>query len=129
MARRGKGGRAKRVATPAVAALAGLPVGAELLASVAGLDLSALPGFDLPLVLRAVYRLGNHVRALLLDVVAEIMHRKDPDGTRAGEWDAVGVHEVRAALALSRTAANSLNHLAQDLHERLPQVLAAMRDG
>jgi hypothetical protein len=129
MARRGKGKRSRRVATPAVAALAGLPPGADLLAAIAGLDLSSLTGYDLPLVLRAVYRLGNHTRALLLDVVAEIMRRKDPDGTGSGSWDAVGVHEVRAALAMSRTAANSLNHLAQDLHERLPQVLDAMRDG
>jgi hypothetical protein len=63
MARRGKARRAKRVATPAVAALAGLPAGVDLLAAVAGLNLSSLPGFDLPLVLRAVYRLGNHTRA------------------------------------------------------------------
>jgi hypothetical protein len=117
------------VATPAVAALAGLPAGVDLLTAIAGLNLSSLPGFDLPLVLRAVYRLGNHTRALLLDVVAEIMRRKDPDGVGSGDWDAVAVHEVRAALALSRTAANRLNSLAQDLHQRLPQVLEAMRDG
>jgi len=129
MARRGKGPRGRRVATPAVAALAGLPPGADLLAAIARLNLSSLAGYDLPLVLRAVYRLGNHVRALLFDVVAEIMRRKDPDGIGTGDWDAVAVHEVRAALAMSRTAANSLNHLVQDLHERLPQVLAAMRDG
>jgi hypothetical protein len=129
MARRGKGTRTKRVATPAVAALQDLSPGADLLAAISALELSSLPGYDLPLVLRAVYRLGNHVRALLFDVVAEIMRRKDPDGLGTGDWDAVGVHEVRAALAMSRTAANSLNHLAQDLHERLPQVLDAMREG
>jgi Domain of unknown function (DUF222) len=118
------------VATPAVAALVGLPAGAELLSAVAGLELSSLSGFDVPLVLRAVYRLGNHVRALLLDVVVETMRRKDPQfGAWSDSWDEVGVHEVRAALTMSRTAANSLNRLARDLCERLPQVLAAMRSG
>ena len=59
--------RPLRVASAPVAALAAIPAGPELCVALAGLDLPSLTGFDIPLVLKARYRQGNHERAQLLD--------------------------------------------------------------
>ena len=97
----------------------------------AELDLPSLTGFDAVLVVKARNRQGNHERGHLLVGVAEVMRRKDPDyGAHDMErWDEVGANEIRAALMLTRRAANSLCGLARDLAVRLPMVLTAMTDG
>ena len=65
--------RPVRVASAPVAALAAIPAGPRLCAALAALDLQALTGFDIPLVLKARYRQGNHERAQLLHTVLEVM--------------------------------------------------------
>ena len=114
-----------------VAALAAFPAGPQLSAALAELDLASLSGFDTVLVLKARNRQSNHERGLLVATVAEVMRRKDPDyGVHdMDSWDEVGMHEIRAALMLTRRSANSLCGLARDLAVRLPTVLAAMTDG
>jgi hypothetical protein len=68
----------------------------------------------MPLVVKARYRQGNHERAQLLETVFEVMRRKDPEfGADDYGTDQVGMHELRAALAMTRQAANALCALAQ----------------
>ena len=119
------------MASAAVAALAQIPAGAGLAVALAQLDLSALTGYEMVLVLRARYRQGNHDRAMLLVTLAEVMRRTDPDYGRVilDSGDEVAAHEIRAALTLTRPAANALAGLARDLTVRLPAVLSAMHTG
>src|SRR5262245_10786362 len=128
--------RGSRVVCGPVAALPGVPAGPGLASALSGLLLPALTGHELVLVLRALYRQSNHDRALLLETVAEIQRRKDPAFGLYGDesdvdeepsggcsrWgeDAVGAAEVRAALMLTRQAANALARLAKDLTVRMP---------
>ncbi len=123
--------RSRPVPSAPVAALATIPAGPRLSAALAELDLPSLTGFDAVLVVKARNRQGNHERGQLLVTVAEVMRRKDPDyGAHDMEsWDEVGSNEIRAALMLTRRAANSLCGLARDLAVRLPTVLAAMTAG
>jgi hypothetical protein len=123
--------RSRPVPSAPVAALAAIPVGPQLSAALAQLDLAAVSGFDAVLVLKARNRQSNHERGHLLTTVGEVMRRKDPDyGAHDMEsWDEVGMPEVRAALMLTRRAANSVCGLARDLLVRLPAVLAAMTGG
>src|SRR5688572_15007149 len=122
--------RPGRVASAPVAALATIPAGPRLALALAALDFTALTGFDMPLVVKARYRQGNHERAQLLETVFEVMRRKDPEfGADDYGTDQVGMHELRAALAMTRKAANALCALALDLKLRLTAVLAAMHDG
>ncbi len=122
--------RPGRVASAPVAALATIPAGPRLALALAALDFTALTGFDMPLVVKARYRQGNHERAQLLETVFEVMRRKDPEfGADDYGTDQVGMHELRAALAMTRKAANTLCALALDLKLRLPAVLAGMHEG
>src|SRR5882672_8862252 len=124
-----KSKRSRPVPSAPVAALATIPAGPQLGAALAELDSASLSGFDTVLVLKARTRQSNHERGLLVATVAEVMRRKDPEyglHDDTDSWDEVGVHEIRAALMLTRRSANSLCGLARDLAVRLPTVLAAM---
>jgi hypothetical protein len=126
--------KARRTQPPvsaAVAALAGLPA---LSTALAGIDLSAVNGYEMVLVLQARHRQDNHERGMFLAAVAETLRRTDSEHGVLAEHErrnrrAWNIGELRAALALTRTAANSLAALANDLAERLPSVLAAMVSG
>jgi hypothetical protein len=117
----------------AVAGLADIPVGPELAAALAALDLKALTGSQVVDVLKARYRQHNHERAQLLAVTAEVMHRNEPDSTESipsdvwpGEFAA---DEIRAALVLSRNAAQKLCMFAEDVLRRLPEIQQAFVAG
>src|SRR5258705_1095248 len=114
--------RSRPAPSAPVAALATIPAGPQLAAALAELDPASLCGFDTVLVLKARNRQSNHERGLLVATVAEVMRRKDPDyGMHdLDRFDEVGVHEIRAALMLTRRSANSLCGLARDLAGRLP---------
>ncbi|HEY7224834.1 MAG TPA: hypothetical protein VH561_14750, partial [Micromonosporaceae bacterium] len=142
------------VACAAVAALAEVPVGPGLAAALAQIRIGGLSGFDKVLLLRARHRQDNHERGLLLQAVAAVALHTDPDPTDPDPADpdpadpgpdeggddgdggvgGVGVlvpdvDEVRAALVLTRRAAQGLCGLAVDLVARMPAVLAAMIAG
>ncbi len=132
--------RPKPEASAPVAALASLPVGPQLAVALAGIDESALTGFEVVLFLRAVQRQVNHYSGRRLGGVGAVMLRRDPDsGGVAPEPellvrgrqlpDEVGSAEVRAALVLTRRKANETCGLAGDLLVRLPQVRAAVIAG
>jgi len=107
----------------AVAALERTPAGPALAGLLAGLDPTVLSGAECVLLMRARYRQSSHERGQLLAVVDEVRRRgvadaagfgADPD--QAGEFAA---DEVRAALVLTRRAAEDLCHLAEDLAHRV----------
>ena len=114
-----------------VDALADLPAGPGLAAALAELDLDRVPGLGLTYVMAARYRQANHERGELLVTIARLLRYGLPGGATAvlRDPDEFAADEVRAALRLTRSAANRLCDLAWDLHRRLPAVLAAMCDG
>jgi hypothetical protein len=114
----------------AVAALAHTPVGPALAVALARLDLRALTESQVVDVLLARYRQHNHEKAQLLAVTAEVMHRSDPGGPETDQWPGeFAADEVRAALVLSRNAAQKLCLFAEDVVRRLPDVQQAFVAG
>jgi hypothetical protein len=112
--------------------LADIAPGPELARVLAGLELSRLSGFDCVEVLKAQYRQANHERARVMAAMAEVgVCGLVPEGdlTRRVLPDEFSADEVRAALVLTRRAAQAQFWLAHDLVRRLPQVHAAMDAG
>ncbi|HWR46793.1 MAG TPA: DUF222 domain-containing protein [Pseudonocardiaceae bacterium] len=113
--------------------LAGISPGPELARILAGLELSRLSGFDCVEVLKAQYRQANHERARVMAAMVEVgVCGPVPAGeelTRMAVPDEFSADEIRAALVLTRRAAESQFWLAHDLVTRLPQVHAAMHAG
>ncbi len=98
----------------------------------AGLELSRLSGFDCVEVLKAQYRQANHKRARVLAAMAEVGlcgAETDDELLRMAAPNEFSADEVRAALVLTRRAAEAQFWLAHDLVTRLPQVYAAMDAG
>ncbi|HET9116825.1 MAG TPA: DUF222 domain-containing protein, partial [Pseudonocardiaceae bacterium] len=113
--------------------LAEIAPGPELASILAGIDLSRLSGFDCVRVLKAQYRQSNHERARVLAAMAEVglcgVAPADDELRRMALPDEFSADEVRAALVLTRRAAQDQFSLGWDLVTRLPQVHAAMDDG
>ena len=117
---------------PIAAAVAGLARHrgrAGLAAALAPLeDLAALTGSQCVDVLKARYRQGNHERAQLFAVIAEVMHRGQADTSMFEEYPGeFAADEVRAALVMTRRAADALCDLAEGVARRLPAVQAGLR--
>ncbi len=113
--------------------LAEIAPGPELARVLAGIELSRLSGFDCVQVLKAQYRQANHERARVLAVMAEVglcgVGPADDELRRRAFPDEFSADEVRAALVLTRRAAEAQLWLGWDLVTRLPQVHAAMDAG
>lgn len=112
--------------------LADIAPGPELARVLAGFELSRLSGFDCVEVLKAQYRQANHERARVLAAMAQVGvcgPVPDDDLTRMAMPDEFSADEIRAALVLTRRAAQAQFWLAHDLLTRLPQVHAAMEAG
>ncbi|MQA95294.1 MAG: DUF222 domain-containing protein, partial [Streptosporangiales bacterium] len=121
-----------------LAGLADMPPGPELVSVLAGLDKSRLPVLAVMEVMRAERRLASHFLAASMDSMVEIGTRADvPEGdpehierierlAMPGEFAS---DEIAAALTLTRRTADAEFWTAWDLHERLPDVMAAFRLG
>ncbi|HEX6405280.1 MAG TPA: DUF222 domain-containing protein [Pseudonocardiaceae bacterium] len=113
--------------------LADIPPGPELARVLADLETSRLSGFDCVEVLKAQYRQANHERARVMAVMAEVgLCGVAPAGDELRRMpvpDEFSADEIRAALVLTRRAAEAQFWLAHDLVARLPQVHAAMLVG
>jgi hypothetical protein len=113
--------------------LAEIAPGPELARALDGIELSRLSGFDCVEVLKAQYRQANHERTRVLAAMAEVgLCGVGPAGDelpRRALPDEFSADEVRAALALTRRAADAQFSLGWDLVTRLPQVHAAMDAG
>ncbi len=114
----------------AVAGLVHVPSGPSLAAALACLDLKVLTGSQVVDVLKARYRQNSHDRAQLFAVIAEVMHRGQAESTVFEEYPGeFAADEVRAALVLTRRAADSLCDLAESVVRSLPTVYQAFATG
>ncbi|MBV9731035.1 MAG: DUF222 domain-containing protein [Pseudonocardiales bacterium] len=113
--------------------LASIPPGPELAHVLVGLELSRLSGFDCVEVLKAQYRQANHERARVMAAMVEVglcgPVPADEELRRMAVPDEFSADEVRAALVLTRRAADVQFWLAHDLVTRLPAVHTAMDAG
>jgi hypothetical protein len=103
--------------------------GPYLAAALSSIDRSRLSGYDLVVVMRARARQLSHDQAELLADMVEVSHCADAKFGRLDEAFEYAAHEIRAALTLTRQAAESELDLATDLRERLPQVWDALHAG
>ena len=106
--------------------------GPELSVVLAGLDLARLGGFDCVEVLKAQYRQLNHDRARLMATMVEVGLADigpDDEPRRLSAPTEFSADEIRAALVLTRRAADAQFWTAHDLLTRLPAVHAAMAAG
>jgi hypothetical protein len=105
--------------------------GPELAAVLAGIDVATVSGHDRIVVLRASQRMVSHFQAQVYDAMAAITDAVEEleecsDPMWAPEMAAA---EIRAALCLTRRAADSELETALVLRGRLPQVRDALRSG
>lgn len=105
--------------------------GLELAAVLAGLDVARLSGYDAVVVLQACARLEAHVQAAKAAVMAEVgLYEVAPcDMKKMAEPDKYSADEIRAALTLTRRAAEREYGFAYDLKTRLPRVRRALSAG
>ncbi len=108
--------------------LATMPAGPELASILAGIDRESLSGFDRIILMQARQRLRSHLDAELAldmvgvaDAVSSIVEGEEVYPAAASE--------IRAALTLTRPAADSWLHLATELFSRLPSVWRALHGG
>ncbi|MBV9140943.1 MAG: DUF222 domain-containing protein [Pseudonocardiales bacterium] len=112
--------------------LAVVPPGPELAGVLAGIELSRLSSYDCVEVLKAQYRQVNHERARLMAAMVEVGLcgiGQAEELRRMPVPDEFSADEIRAALVLTRRAANAQFWLAYDLLTRLPAVHAALDTG
>lgn len=114
--------------------LAGLGPGLMLAATLDAVDLESLSGGDRVAVMVALGRMVSHYQALLYASMTSVA-----DTVTDTVWDDAGgdlaliedacATEIRAALRLTRRAADSELAVARELRERLPQVWQALASG
>jgi len=113
--------------------LVDIPPGPRLAHVLSGIGLARLSGFDCVEVLKAWYRQLNHDRAQLMAAMVEVgscgVGPAADESRRMTVPDEFSADEVRAALVLTRRAADAQFWLAHDLVTRLPAVHAAMDAG
>jgi hypothetical protein len=113
--------------------LASFPPGPFLAAILQAVDRSRLNGFDLVEVLKARERLVAHYQAGAQADMVEISHAApgevDCDVERLDEAFEYAADEIRAALTLTRKAAETRLDYATDLVSRLPRVLELLDAG
>nr|MDT0662289.1 DUF222 domain-containing protein [Micromonospora sp. DSM 115978] len=113
--------------------LAERPPGPALAALLATFDRSRLNGHDLVILLQARSRQAAHEQAQVLADMAALAHCPPGDSdspvARTPGVDEFAVDEIRAALCLTRKAADAALTLALDVTERLPRVHAGMLAG
>lgn len=113
--------------------LSTIPPGPFLMAILDAVDRSKLNGFDLVNVLKARERMVAHLQAGLQRDMTEIAHAAPGDASsepeRLEETFDYAADEIRAALTLTRRAAEIRLDYATDLVGRLPRVLELLDGG
>jgi len=112
----------------------GLEPGMVLAATLSAVELEALSGHDRVTALAAYQRMASHYQAQVYaamasvaDAVSEVM---EGDGEADMELvEAACASEIRAALRLTRRAADSELAVARDFQTRLPEVWQALATG
>ena len=108
--------------------LLSMPTGVMSATLLADLDTTGVSGYDRVAVLQARIRSQSHAQALIYEDLAAIHDACEdvPDAELA--WDAA-TSEIRAALRLTRRAADHELDIALSLRDRLPIVLEALKHG
>ena len=101
--------------------------GPVLAAYLSGIDVHAVSGYDRVVVLRAHQRMASHYQAHTYTDMTAITQALRDDGESYEEELASA--EIRAALNLTRRAADTELSFAMDLRQRLPQVHVMLMDG
>ena len=108
-----------------------IPPGAELAGILECIDLETVSGHDRVTVMRAHQRLVSHYQSRLYADMTAISDAI-PDATGVDDvelaWDAAS-SEIRAALHLTRRAADTELGVAETLRDRLPAVARLLREG
>jgi hypothetical protein len=105
-----------------------MPVGIMSAAALSDIDTSDLSGRDRVTVLQARIRSQSHFQALIYEDIAAIHDACDDAVDAELAWDAAA-SEIRAALRLTRRAADHELDIALSLRDRVPMVLAALKHG
>ncbi len=103
--------------------------GPVLAAFLSSIDVSRVSGYDRVVVLRANQKMASHFQAnfyTAMAAIADSVSRIDDDPRYVAEGAAA---EIRAALSLTRRAADGELSFALDLQHRLPKVHAMLRSG
>jgi len=103
--------------------------GPVLAAFLSSIDVNTVSGYDRVVMLRAHQRMASHYQAHVYTDMAAVTNALDDDDARYEEVAACGAAEIRAALNLTRRAADIELSFALDLHERLPQVHGMLMSG
>lgn len=103
--------------------------GPQLAAVLSSIDRSRLSGHDLVVLMQARNRQVAHDQAELLADMVEVSHCVDGDMERVTEPMEYAADEIRAALTLTRRAAEAELDFATELREMFPQVWQALRSG
>lgn len=106
-----------------------IPPSPFLFAILDSVDRSKLSGFDIVRVLQADARMEAHFASRKYVSMVEVAHRTDFGMGTSGEIVDHASDEIRAALTLTRRAAESELDLAARLAEDHPSVLEALRSG
>ncbi len=112
------------------AGLDGLPAGPFLAAVLSSIDVADVSGHDRMIVLRARKRMVSHYQAQVYADMASVSDFLEADfaGDLELAFDATAA-EIRAALCLTRRAADSELDMAVTLRDRLPNVWAVFNRG
>lgn len=108
--------------------LASCTPGPDLAVALAALDPGSLCDYDAVTYLQARYRQGAHEQGKLREAVAVVASHRG-DGERAAGPDRWSATEVRAALGLTRRAADKLVAEAWDVTDRCPEIGQALVTG
>ncbi len=103
--------------------------GPVLGAFLSGVDVDALSGYDRVVVLRAHQRMASHYQARVYKDMAGICEVLDDPEQRFENTAEMASAEIRAALNLTRRAADIELSFALDLNQRLPKVHAMLASG
>jgi hypothetical protein len=104
-----------------------LQPGPELGGILACIDIDELSPHDRIVVLRALQRQASHQQAQVYQAMTSVLDAMDDHDPRSATESAAA--EIRAALRLTRTAADTELSYAMDLQRRLPRVWAALAAG
>jgi hypothetical protein len=116
-----------RLHQPIPAGLDDLEPGLELAGLLDGIDVEEVSPYDRVIVLRAHQRMESYYQAHKYRAMAAVADTLEEDHPQHGFDEAAA--EIRAALCLTRRAADTEVSFALDLQRRLPQVWSALAAG
>ena len=108
--------------------LVSLPTGVMSAALLTDIDTTGVSGHDRVSLLQARVRSHSHFQALIYEDLAAIHDACGETSDAELAWDAAA-SEIRAALRLTRRAADHELDIALSLRDRLPMVLEALKHG